>query len=176
MLRLSAALAAAVVLAGAVCRETAFAHAGLQLSEPLAGATLGDTPTDGAARLLGTRRRRRFRTSGCSTSSGAAKQIGSPQPVADDPLSLTVQVEPLAAASTPLAGVSSPRSTAMPRRGLRLRRRSAPTDEAVAAARATNPVTSPLEVLGRWMFLLGLVALIGAATASVARFGGAAPT
>ena len=100
MLRLSAALVAAVVLAGAVCRETAFAHAGLQVSEPLAGATLGDTPR--TVRLAFSERPEASLSDiRVLDVGGVERQIGSPQPVADDPLSLTVEVERSTAASTP---------------------------------------------------------------------------
>ena len=41
-----------------------------------------------------------------------------------------------------------------------------------AAGEHANPPVSLFEMLARWIFIIGLVALLGAATAAVARFGG----
>ena len=72
-----------------------FAHAGPRLTDPLEGATLGDTPT--IVRLsFSEKPEASLSLIRVLDVGGTAYQVGSPQPVPGDPLALSVPVKPLA--------------------------------------------------------------------------------
>ena len=80
-----------------------------------------------------------------------------------------------AAASTRSPTASSQRSTGTPR-PVATRSASANRRRARPRSLTTTPSTSWLELVARWIFLVGLVALLGGAVAAVARFGGRGAT
>jgi copper transport protein len=156
-------------MCGVGVRE-ASAHAGLQRSDPAAGAMLGATPTAvrlsfseepeaalSVIRVLGT--------------SGAAYQLGTPERVPGDPLGLLVHTSPLEQGVytvewrvvSAVDGHATAGSYAF---GVR----ASPIGVA-AVSRSTSPVSSPLEVVARWTLLAGLISVLGAAAASIGRFG-----
>jgi copper transport protein len=164
-----AVVALAALLGGPGHRE-AWAHAGLRLSDPLAGVTLGDTPK--AVRLSFTEKPEvSLSVIRLLDTSGVAYQIGRPAPVAGDPLSLALRVRPLergvyTVSWRVVSAVDAHATAGAYTFGVRV----APTSQ-MAAVATTNPASS-FEILARWILLAGLVALLGAASASVARFGG----
>ena len=172
-MRLCIAVAALVAVLVALGTEDAWAHGGLESSDPAAGATLVVTPT--AIRLsLSEMPEPSLSTIRVLGTGGAAYQIGRPDPVAGDPLSLIVPVRRLdrgvyTVSWRVVSAVDGHATAGAYSFGVR----TSPTP-AAAAAQSTNPVSSPLEMLARWVLLAGLVVLLGAASASVARFGGSA--
>ena len=161
-----------VILLGALSHRDAWAHAGLRSSEPVSGATLGDSPT---------RVRLSFWESPEVSLSiirvldihGAAYQIGPAEGVAGDPQSLVVRVRPLdrgvyIVSWRVISALDGHATTGSYAFGVR----ATPTGAAIAAV--TFPAgTLPLEMLARWLFLVGLIAMLGGAAANVAQFGGA---
>jgi len=162
---------AALVAVGGIARVTLSAHAGVILTDPLEGATLGDSPTvirlsfsesaEAALsdiRVLGT--------------SGVAYQLGTPQYDTEDRRTVFVRVRPLergvytvhwrivsaldghATAGAYVFGVRTPPTVA-------------------SAASGSTAVVSRLEMLGRWLLIAGLAGVLGAASARIWRFGGA---
>ena len=170
MLRRALALPALVAALGGFVHDDAWAHAGVRFSDPVAGATLGDTPTE--VRLSFWEKPEPSLTDvRVSDTTGAVYQIGRPGPVAGQPLSLAVRVRPL------------PRGVYT----VNWRSVSAVDGHAVAGAYAFGvlvspvgaatvtaiyPVASSYEMLARFIFILGLVVLLGSASAEIARFGG----
>ncbi len=173
---LSTAVPLAALLLGIAAPE-AGAHAGLTASHPAAGAELGASPTE-VTLTFSEQPEASLSEIAVLDDAGAPRQRGRPQQVSGDPLSLTVQVPRLergvytvdyrtvsavdghATAGTYAFGVrASPSGVA-----------------AVTSTASMHDDTSTLEVIARWLLLLGLVALIGAAVAGAARFGGSAGT
>jgi putative copper export protein/methionine-rich copper-binding protein CopC len=161
--------AAIVALAAVVglCPDRAAAHAGLRLSDPLEGVALGDTPP--AVRLsFSERPEASLSTIRVLDANGAACQIGQPQPVAGDPLALTVSMRPLdrgvyVVSWRVVSAVDGHANNGAYAFGVRV----APSNTAMAAS--TPPRSSRFEMLARVVFIAGLVVLIGAAAAGVAR-------
>ncbi|MBZ5559903.1 MAG: copper resistance protein CopC/CopD [Acidobacteriia bacterium] len=148
------------------------AHAGPRLTDPVEGSTLGDSPsvitlsfseTPEASlsdiRVLDTR--------------GVAYQIGRPVYAAGDPLSLSIRVRPLDRGVylvdwRIVSAVDGHATAGTYAFGVRM----TPT-MASAPNAASTPASSPYEMLARWLLVAGLVVVLGAASATVARFGGA---
>ncbi|HEV8337410.1 MAG TPA: copper resistance protein CopC [Candidatus Polarisedimenticolia bacterium] len=158
-------------LLGGPGRDDAWAHAGLRLSDPLAGVTLGDTPK--AVRLSFTEKPEvSLSVIRVLDTDGVAYQIGRPERIAGDPLSLSLRVRHLdrgiyTVSWRVVSAVDAHATAGAFTFGVRV----APTGSA-AAAPTMNLAASPFELLARWILIVGLVALLGAASASVARFGG----
>jgi copper transport protein len=168
--RTVAALALAAAIAG--LRAGAIeAHAGLRSSEPRDGVRLGDTPK--VIRLAF------FERPEVSLSSirvldtgGTAHHVDRPDAVPGDPLSLAIRVRPLPDGIyivhwrivSAVDGHATAGSYAF---GVRVSPGGAST-----AATNTYPAASPLEMVARWILLIGLTALLGAATARLGNFGG----
>jgi copper transport protein len=169
-----AALLLAVALPGVA---SAHVSEGLLRSDPVAGTSLGTSPT---AVVLSFSERPEPSLSEIRVldSEGGAQQEGSPEPVGGDPLSLVVSVPPLARGSYTVtwrvvSAVDGHATAGSFGFGV-----GAPPGGAVAAGPSANDDagTSGLELLARWALIVGLVALLGAAVAGVGRFGGSAGT
>jgi copper transport protein len=159
-----------VAAAGALLSPGVSAHSGLLLSDPLDGATLGDSPE--AIRLLFSEAAEPSLSDIRVTDlQGTSYHVGRPERAADDPLALSIRVRPLdrgvylvawrivsavdghATAGTYAFGVGADPSAAT----------------TPASVRASTPW---VEVSARWAFIVGLVLLIGATSAGVVGFGG----
>ena len=145
------------------------AHAGPRATDPLDGATLGDTP-EVVKLSFSEKPEASLSVIRVLDTAGVAHQIGAPGLVPGDPLALAVRVRPLDRGVyivnwrivSAVDGHATGGSYAF---GVRM----APTN---VAAPVTAAPASRFEILARWLLLIGLVVLAGAATASVARFGG----
>ena len=168
-----ALLALLTILCG-LAPANAWAHAALVLSDPAAGAALGDTPT--AVRLTFSENpAASLSTIRVLDSSGTAHELGRPEPVSGSPLSLVVRVERLpkgvyTVSWRIVSAVDGHATSGAYAFGVGV----APAG-AAATSGTTSPGASGLEMLARWLFLAGLVVLLGAAFAGVARFGAAEP-
>jgi copper transport protein len=165
----------AVVVAALIAASTApaaSAHAGLLSSSPVAGATLGAAPTE-VTLSLSERPVSALSSIVVTDAHGNTYQTGRPEPSTGDPLTLVVPVRPLARGVYTVkwrvdSAVDGHATTGAYQFGVQV-----PLSGAQAAQRTTTaPVTSALELVARWILLVGLVVLLGAATAAVGRFGG----
>ena len=163
-------LVSLVVLAAVLGSAGAAAHGGLRRSDPAPGTTLGATP----ARIhlsFSEKPEPALSTIRVLDTNGAAWQTGTPQPVATDPLSLSIPVRQL------------PRGVYL----VHWRVVSAVDGHATAGSYAFGVLVAPgaiagtadasaepsrLEMLARAIFIAGVMLLAGAGTARVARFGG----
>jgi copper transport protein len=171
-LAVAASVVGLLVVAGAP-PSPAWGHAALQRTEPAADAALDVAPT--AVRLTFSEQpERSLSTVRVVDAAGTAFEEGLAQPVPGDPLSLTVALRPLdrgvytvtwrvvsAVDGHPTAGAYA--------FGVGVSPTAAATTE---AAQTKAPPPSRHELVGRWLFLAGLVALVGAAAAVVAGFAG----
>ena len=162
-------LLAALLAAGTA--QVARAHAGLTGADPAPGAALGASPT--AIKLTFSER------PGASLSRisvvdrrGTSFQTGPPELSPDDPLSLVVPVRVLPKGVYTVSwrvdsAIDGHATTGVFSFGVQV-----PASEVSGIPRSTTAaVSSPLELLARWLLLTGLVLVLGAAAASVARFG-----
>jgi copper transport protein len=160
-----------VTLFCALGHRNAWAHAGLRSSDPMSGATLGDTPTRVRLSFL-EKPEMSLSIIHVLDTHGAAYQIGPAEGVAGDPLSLAVRVRPLdrgvyIVSWRVISALDGHATTGSYAFGVR----ATPTGAAIAAV--TFPSGNlPLEMLARWLFLVGLIVMLGGAAANVARFGG----
>jgi copper transport protein len=167
----SGRIAAGVVVALLAATDGApvAAHAGLRFSSPLDGSTLGAAPTHLQLTFV-ERPEPSLTTIRVGDTAGVTYQIGSPEPLAGDPLTLTIGVRD------------------MPRGVYTVQWRvvSAIDGHATAGAFAFGVEVAPtgpaaidnseagiswLEVGGRSLFLLGLIVALGAATFAVLPLG-----
>jgi copper transport protein len=159
--------AALLILIGLllVWRPDLGAHAGLRLSDPAAGATLGDTPT--TIRLwLSEKPEPTLSEIRVVDAGGVAYTVGGPDVAADDPTSLTIRVRPLNTGIyivnwrvvSAVDGHASAGSYAF---GVRADPAASPLP-----ATATTP-TSRIEIFARWLFGIGMIILIGAVSAGL---------
>jgi copper transport protein len=169
--RRAGVLALAVVLGG-VGRDDAWAHAGLRFSNPSAGATLGDSPK---LVQLTFREKPEARLSEIRVidTAGTAHQFGGPESVAGAPFALAVRVRPLergvyTVSWRTLSSVDGHVTAGAFAFGVRIK----PTG-VVGGLPPAYPAPSAFETTARFLLIVGLVALLGAAAATVARFGGA---
>ena len=155
----------------AISPASAAAHAGLLNSDPTAGAKLGATPD--AVRLSFSEQPEaslsEIRVLGPG---GAPQQLGRPRSPSGDPLILEVPVRRLGkgiytVSWTVLSAVDGHTSDGTFAFGVRVS-----TTGPAATESATTQSSSRFELLARWIFLLGVVALLGGAVAGFARFGG----
>ncbi len=155
----------------AISPAAASAHAGLLSSDPIAGAELGATPE--TVRLTFSERPEaslsEIRVLGTG---GAPEQSGLPRPAGGDPLTLEVPVRRLpkgvyTVSWKVISAVDGHATDGTFAFGVR----ASPTGVAAAESTTTNQ-SSRFELLARWIFLLGVIALIGGAVAGVAGFGG----
>jgi copper transport protein len=168
-----AVLALVVLLCGPAA-ETASAHAGLTLSDPPAGSALGAAPT--AIRLTFTEDAQASLSSiRVLDADGVARQTGRVEAVPGDPRSVAARVGRLGrgvytVSWRVVSADDGHATTGAYAFGVGV----APTAAAAAATYTTSPVASRLEVVSRWLLLVGLVALLGAGVAGAARFAGPA--
>jgi copper transport protein len=147
----------------------AWAHAGPRQTDPVDGAMLGESPTE--IRLsFSEKPEASLSIIRVLDANGAAYQTRRPEYAAGDPLSLSVPVRPLdrgvyIVSWRIVSAVDGHATTGAYAFGVRV----APSG-AVPTAPA-DPPASFLEMAARWMLLAGLVALLGAAAAGLARFG-----
>jgi copper transport protein len=150
---------------------TAYAHAVLRIADPPEGATLDSPP--GAVRLTFSETPdvslSEIRVVG---STGAAYQVGRPVVVANDPLSISINVAPLdrgvyTVSWRIVSAVDGHTTTGSHAFGV------GEDPSAVALAPASGgSVVAIFPIFARWMVLTGLVLLAGAAAAAIGRFGG----
>ena len=151
--------------------EDASAHAGLGAASPAIGAEIGATPK--FVRLLFSEQPEASLSDiRVSDASGASYQRGAVQPVPGTPLALSVPVRALPRGVYTVdwrvvSAVDGHATSGSYAFGVRVK----PTG-AAATTSTTSPATSWRELVARWILLIGLVALLGAAVAAVARFGG----
>jgi len=160
-----------LTLLGGRFTEDASAHAGLWLTHPVAGAELGASPA--AVRLSFTElvvpSLASIRVVG---ENGRAYDAGPTRGVPRDARSVTVPVRQLGRGVYTVqwrivSAVDGHATTGAYAFGVGV----APPEAGTAAA-PSEPTISRLEVAARWLFLAGLVFLVGAAGAAVAGFGG----
>ncbi len=161
---------ALLAIAGTVHRNLE-AHAGPRASDPADGATLGASPT--FVRLSFSERPEvSLSTIRVLDAAGVAYHIGRPELVAADPFSISVRVKPLDRGvyivSWRIVSAVDGHATA----GSYAFGVLVAPDAAAAAAISTSPA-SRFEMAARWILIAGLVLMLGAATATLARFGGA---
>jgi copper transport protein len=153
-------------------QPAAFAHAGLQRSDPLAGATLGASPT--AVRLWFTEKPApSLSTITVTDAGGATYEASHPEPAAGEANALAIRVRPLPRGVYTVvwrivSAVDGHATAGAYAFGVRVPPTAA---AAAAAARTSTPSPSPIEILGRWLFILGLGVLLGVAVAGAAGFG-----
>jgi copper transport protein len=165
-------LACTVVLL-ALDTAPAAAHAGLRRADPAMDATLPVAPT--AVRLsFSEEPEASLATVRVVDAGGASYELGPPQPVAGDPLTLVAQVRSLdqkvyTVSWRVVSKVDGHATAGAYVFGVGV----SPTAQATAAAAGTEgPAPSRLELVARWVLVVGLVLLLGAACAGAARFGG----
>ena len=162
------ALAAAL---GALGATDARAHAGLGRSEPVAGTLLGASPktvrltfSEEPAPSLSSIR--------VLDAGGNVHEVGRLRGVAGDALSIEVPVRPLQrgvyTVDWRIVSAVDGHATA----GAYAFGVGVAPPEVNASPGSSEPTVSRLELVARWLFLAGLVVLLGAASAAVARFGG----
>jgi len=155
----------------AVLPSSAFAHAGLVGSEPLAGATLGAAPE--AVRLaLSERPEVSLSEIDVQGAGGRPEQRGSARSPGDDPLTLEVPLRRLGkgvytVSWKAISSVDGHLTEGTFAFGVRT-----PPSGAAEGEGTSTEAGSRFELVARWVFLLGVVALIGGTAAAVARFGG----
>ena len=160
-----------VALAAMLAPAEAHAHGGLLLSDPAAGATVGATPT--AIRLTFSEEPEpSLSTIRVLDSDGEAVQLGGPLPAPGDTRSLVVRVKHLdrgvyTVSWRVVSAVDAHATAGVYAFGVR----ASPTGNVVVAG-ATTSRGSSVELTARWLMILGLVTIVGAAAASVGRFGG----
>jgi copper transport protein len=164
-----AVVAAALVLASTA--PAVSAHAGLLGSNPAAGATLGAAPTE-LTLSLSERVVPALSSITVVDGHGNAYQLGRPERAPGDPLTLVVPLRQLARGVYTVkwrvdSAVDGHATTGAYQFGVQVQ-----LSGVRATQRTTTPVASTLELVARWILLLGLVVLLGAATAAVGRFGG----
>jgi copper transport protein len=159
-----------VLAVAAIIDADLFAHAALRFSNPMEGATLGDTPST-VQLTFGERPEAALSEIHVADMNGVAYEIGRPTLVAGDPLSLTIAVRPLGTGVYTVnyrvvSAVDGHATAGAYVFGVR-------ASPSAVAARNASATISKLEVVARWILVCGLIVLLGAASASIARFGGA---
>src|SRR5689334_23011582 len=143
------------------------AHSALRLTDPLEGATLGDSPT--LIRLTFSERPEAALSEiRVLDASGAAYQLGRPVAGPADPFALSIPIRKLDAGVYTVnwrivSAVDGHATAGAYAFGVRV---------APGVVRSTaTPVASRLEMLARWLFLAGLASALGGAVALVAGYG-----
>jgi copper transport protein len=153
-----------------VTAADAHAHAALVASNPEAGSTLGDAPT--ALVLTFTEDPEpSLSTVQVTDDEGVAVQTDVGR-APDDARSLVVRVKPLARGVYTVSWRVVSALDAHATSGAYAFGIGVPPGSTALGAGTSVPATSRLEFAARWIFLGGLIVLIGAAAASLGRFGG----
>ncbi len=149
----------------------ALGHAGLVSSEPSAGARLGASPD--AVRLTFSEQPdaslSEVRVVGAG---GAPQQVGPLRAASDDPDTLEIPVRQLAEGIYTVEWKVISATDGHATDGTFAFGVRASPIAAGASEASTSNQSSALEVLARWVFLLGVIVLLGAALAALARFDG----
>jgi copper transport protein len=171
-MRRAAALAALLLLFLVMTTpEAANAHSGLVRSDPVADATLGASPT-GIKLTFSERPQASLAEISVHDKTGRALQVGRPAPVTGEPLALSVTVGNLprgvyTVGWRVVSAVDGHASSGAYAFGVNASPRGAHI-----AAPTIRTAVSALEVAARWLLLIGLALLLGAAVAGAAGFGG----
>lgn len=165
-------LAFAALLGGQSC-DVASAHAGLVRTDPVTGAALGAAPTT-VKLTFSERPDPSLSTITVRDKQGVAYQSGRVKTATGDALTLLQTLRPArhgiyTVTWRVVSAVDGHASSGTYAFGVGL---SPARVAALAPEARTGSASTSLEVLGRWLLLAGLVALLGAATAGAARFGG----
>jgi copper transport protein len=165
------ALFAIALVCGLNVHRDVWAHAGLRQGDPLPGSALGDTPTT-VVLTLWERPEPSLSVIRVVDTRGSAKQIGPPELVSGKPLALAARVKPLGRGIYTVSwrivsAVDGHATTGSYAFGVGV----VPTG--AAASVVSSPSASPVEMLARLLLISGLVLLLGASCAALARFGGA---
>jgi copper transport protein len=169
--RYRTALVVAVVSFVALAAGDPSAHSGLRFSSPLEGTALGASPTHVQLAFI-ERPEPSLATIRVSDTSGQTYHIGQPETVSGDPLTLQIAVRTLPRGVyvvnwRVVSAVDGHATAGAFAFGVQM----APTGPPPAA---DAPTTSPLlEIIGRSVFLLGLIVALGAATYKLMRLGDA---
>ena len=169
---LNGALVVAIVIAlGGFGYHRVSAHAGARSTDPAEGATLGDTPTY-VQLSFSERPEASLSTIRVADPGGAAYQIDRPEYVPGDPLSIRIRVRPLARGVyvvnwRAVSAVDGHATNGAYAFGVRVD----PAGTATTGS-ATTSAAAGFEAIARLILIAGLVILFGAASATVARFGG----
>ncbi len=162
-------LAAALACVGG---PRAQAHAGLVISDPVAGATLGASPA--VVRMTFSERPDAPLSSIVVIDNrGVAYQVGRPSATPGNPLILTEPVQHLVRGVYTVnwrvvSAIDGHATTGAFDFGVQV----SPSRTAAISRGTSTAVSSPLELVGRWILILGLTGLVGGATAGVVGFGG----
>jgi copper transport protein len=164
-----ALLAIALVL-GLTARRDAWAHAGVRQGDPAPGSALGDTPT-AVILTLWEKAEPSLSVVRVLDTQGSAHQIGRPEPMSGQPLALVTRVGPLGKGVYTVSwrlvsAVDGHATTGSYSFGVGV------MPSVAASAVVSGPSASPIEIPARFLLISGLVLLLGAAGAGVARFGG----
>ncbi len=160
------------MLAGlAAAPSAAWAHAGLTTADPPPGATLGAAPTE--VRLTFSEQPvAALSTIAVVDRRGRSYQTGRPAVGEVAPLTLVVPVRALGKGVYTVrwrvdSAVDGHATTGAFSFGVQV----PPPSATAPGGTTTRAVSSVLEVIARWIFLIGLIALLGAAAAETDRFG-----
>jgi methionine-rich copper-binding protein CopC len=169
------ALAASLLLFMTATTAAAAAHSGLTDAQPAADATLGASP-DAVKLTFSERPQASLSEIAVRDKTGRAVQAGAPEPVPGEPLALSVPVGKLprgvyTVAWRAVSAVDGHASSGAYAFGVN----ASPRGAKLAAPKVDTSV-SALEVVARWLLLVGLALLLGAAVAGAAAFGGARGT
>ena len=165
-----AALLAAAALLGLIVTQSGHAHAGLVSTEPTVSANLGASPT--VVRLTFSEQPEpSLSTVRVLDGTGAERQLGRPFATAADARSLLVRIPDLGrgvytVSWRAVSEVDGHATTGVFAFGIR----ASPNQAAVSSVESAD--SSSLELTARWLFIGGIVILLGAAAASAGRFGG----
>lgn len=155
--------------------QEASAHAGLVRADPAPGATLTVPPK--AIRLAFSERPEPSLSEiRVLDAGGAAYQGGGTEPGGGDPLSISVPVRRLGRGTYTVSWRVVSAADGHATSGTYAFGVGVSPKGGAAVATATAPASSWLEAWARWIFLIGLVVLLGASVAGVARFGGSGGT
>jgi copper transport protein len=154
---------------GLTFSTTVLGHAGLRISSPLDGVSLGDAPTAISLTFTETPEPSLSEIH-VSDRTGVRYEVGRPVPAVDDPRLLAVDVRPLPTGVYTVAwrivsSVDGHATTGAYAFGVRT------VPEGLARPMQTARF-APLEISARWIFACGLVLLVGAASGYTAGFGG----
>jgi copper transport protein len=162
----------AAVLFVAYIAPVASGHAGLLASNPAAGATLGAAPTE-VSLSLSERVVPALSSITVVGERGTAFQAGRPEPAPGNPLVLEVQLRHLGrGVYTVRWRVDSAEDGHVTSGTYEFGVQVSPSAAYGTARTTTVAVSSTFELVSRWILLVGLVMLLGAATAVTARFAG----
>jgi copper transport protein len=170
--RFAAAALLAALLSG-LAAPSAFGHAALVGAQPEIGADISPSAPPAEVRLsFSEQPEASLSEIQVLLPGGTAEQIGRPGPVPGDPLSLRVPVRSLPPSVYTVSWkVVSAVDGHVTGGTYAFGVGASPQSLGVTTSRSTSS-TSALELVARWLFLAGIVVLLGSAIASVARFGG----